>query len=91
MAGSVYDNEGQANFFTIKYSSPLPLLKFTTSKGSLGYTNGQFVLMLTGLANSKAVISASSDLQSWNSLTANQLSGGIFQFTDATATNYSRR
>ena len=91
VAGSVYDNNGQANFFTVKYSGPPPPLRFATSNGSLGYTNGQFALTLTGPPGSNVVVSASSDLQTWNPLITNQLSGGTLRFTDATATNFSRR
>ena len=91
VAGSAYDSEGQANFFTVKYSGPPPALAFAPSNGSLDYMNGQFSLTLTGPANSNAVISASSDLQNWNPLTTNQLVGGTLRFTDTTATNFSQR
>ena len=79
------------DFVTIKYSGLPPPLQFATSNGSLGYANGQFFLTPTGPADSNAVISGSSDLQTWNPLTTNQLVGGTLRFTDTSATNFSQR
>jgi hypothetical protein len=82
--GSGYD------YVTIKYSAPTPL-KFLTTGTNFGFTNKQFRLTLVGPAGSNAVISASTNLQTWILLQTNPLSGGLLNFTDTVATNYSRR
>jgi hypothetical protein len=94
VAGYSYGLTGY-DFLTIKYSGQAVVdstpLKFVTTNRGFGFTNNQFVLTLTGPTDSNAVISASSNLQSWVPLTTNQLSGGTFQFTDAASTNLLHR
>ena len=56
-----------------------------------GTNNPPFRLTLTGPAGSNAVISASTNLQTWVPLLTNTLTGGSLNFTDTLATNYLRR
>ena len=70
-------------------TTPPPVL--AGGPGSLGYTNNQFWLTVTGPAGSNVVISASSDLQTWVPLATNPLGTGPLTFTDALATNYPAR
>lgn len=91
VAGFSTSATGNYNFFTVKYAGPPQPLKFATDNASMGFTNGQFFLTLYGPANSNAVISASSDLQTWNPLSTNQLIGGTLRFIDENATNLTLR
>lgn len=81
------------NFFIIKYSGPPPMLDFITTNGDCGFAgNGsQFALLLAGPAGSNAVISVSTNLQTWTPLTTNPLAGGTLMFTDMLATNSLQR
>jgi uncharacterized delta-60 repeat protein len=75
---------------TIKYSGPPPF-RFVTTGDRFGFTNQQFRLTLTGPAGSNAVISASTNLQSWTPLATNPLMGDSLNFTDTLATNFIQR
>jgi len=89
-----YSYNGSANnydYTTIKYSGPPTPFKFVTTGGNPGFTNQQFRLTLTGPADSNAVISASTNLQDWNSLTTNPLVSGTLTYTDTLATNFILR
>jgi hypothetical protein len=71
--------------------SNLPFAILTTNSGSFGFNNGQFGFNLTGPAGSNAVISASTNLQTWTPLVTNQMTLGALIFNDAQATNYPKR
>jgi hypothetical protein len=87
-----YSGNTYQNYSTIKYSGPeANNLSFITTNGNFGFANNQFSLMLTGPAGSNAVISASTNLQTWVPLVTNPLTGGTITFTDALATNYIQR
>jgi hypothetical protein len=83
---------GVGGYATIKYSGPTPTsFSFITTNGNFGLANNQFSLMLTGPAGSNAVISATTNLQTWVPLVTNPLTGGTLTFTDALATNFPSR
>lgn len=70
----------------------------TIRKGSVifsligfGFMDQRFRFTVMGPAGSNAVISASTDLQTWLPLITNLLTGGSFDFTDTLAPNYTRR
>jgi hypothetical protein len=85
-------NGSATDYATIKYSGPPPnVFSFITTNGSFGFTSNQFLLLLTGPAGSNAVISVSTNLQTWVPLMTNPLTGGTLTFTDTLATNYIYR
>jgi len=90
VTGYSYGSGGNSDYATIKYSGP-PAFRFVTTGDSLDFTNQQFHLTLTGPAGSNAVISASTNLQDWTSLTTNPLVSGMVTYTDTLATNFIRR
>ena len=93
-AGNVYvtGNSGTATYTTTKYSGPAPInFRFITTNGNFGFANNQFSLLLAGPPGSNAVISASTNLQTWVPLVTNPLTGGTLTFTDALATNFPSR
>jgi hypothetical protein len=58
--------------------------------GSLQYSNGQVVLLITGLTGQgPVVIQTSPDLTNWTSIYTNPPGFGQFQFTDTNASNFS--
>ena len=67
------------------------LLNFTNGHNGQGYVSNRFCFTLTGPAGSNAVISASTNLQTWIPLLTNPLGSGTLLFTDLLATNYPRR
>ena len=66
----------------ICYSGP-QLFRFSAS----GFSNQQFGFYLSGPPGSNAVISASTDLQTWTPVATNLLPYGKLSFTNMTATN----
>jgi hypothetical protein len=68
-----------------------PPFYIASTNGGMGFTNGQFYFTLVGPAGSNAVIYASTNLQTWAPLVTNPLTGGSLSFTDAFATNFTRR
>ena len=67
------------------------ILNFTNGHIGQGYVSNRFYFTLTGPAGSNAVISASTNLQTWTPLLTNTLGSGTMLFTDMLATNYFRR
>jgi hypothetical protein len=90
-AGNLYVTGGAGGICTVKYSGPPPPLSFMSANSGFGFAGGQFSLLLAGPPGSNAVISGSSDLQTWVPLITNPLTGGTFMFTDTLATNYLQR
>ena len=76
---------------TSQLASLKVLFVINTTNGGFGITNRQFRFTLTGPVGSNAVISASTNLQSWTPLVTNPLGSGTLMFTDTMATNFSRR
>jgi len=69
----------------------VPPFFIATTNSGFGLVNGQFQFTLNGPAGSNAVISASTNLQTWIPLVTNPLTLGSLIFTDAQATNYPHR
>ena len=80
-------NAGWGSVFALKLSN----FAFVTISGNFGFINKQFLMTLTGPAGSNAVVSASTNLQTWIPLQTNSLGSGTLIFTDKLATNYLRR
>lgn len=79
---------GMAAFFYTPCSSTL---QFAQDVNGPSYTNAHFRVTLNGPSGSNAVISASSDWHTWTPMVTNPLTGGSLNFTDALATNFTRR
>ena len=86
-------NEGVSYIakFDPTFVLPAPVALVINASTNFGFANGQFRFTLTGPAGSNAVISASTNLQTWTPLLTNTLTGGALNFTDTLATNYPRR
>ena len=68
--------------------SPVTIL---TTDGFFGITNGAFGFDVSGPSGSNFIIQASADLQSWTSLQTNQLTNGLFYFSDAQPLSNTQR
>ena len=53
--------------------------------------NGEFHLLVVGPVGFEVVISASSNGTAWSHVTTNELIGGIFDYTDPAASNFTSR
>jgi hypothetical protein len=82
---------GKVTGYVAKAAIGPPPFFFITTNSSIGLSNGQFYFTLAGPAGSNAVIFASTNLQTWAPLVTNPLTGGSLNFTDALATNFTRR
>ncbi len=70
---------------TIEYAAALAPLSFVTPSGNSGPVNNHFVLSLTGPVGSNAVISATTNFQTWIPIATNQIPTGTLQVTDTVA------
>jgi hypothetical protein len=82
---------GKVSAYVAKALIGPPPFYFVSTNSSLAFSNGQFHFTLVGPAGSNAVVYASTNLQSWVPLVTNPLVGGSLNFTDALATNFTRR
>ncbi|HEY4414908.1 MAG TPA: SBBP repeat-containing protein [Verrucomicrobiae bacterium] len=75
---------------TIEYAAGVAPLSFVTSNGNFGPVNNQFVLNLTGPSGSNAVVSATTNFQTWVPIATNRITAGSLQVTDTVAPNKLR-
>jgi hypothetical protein len=70
---------------TIEYAAAMVPLSFVTPSAGSGLVNNHFVLNLTGPSGSNAVISVTTNFQTWVPIATNLISGGTLQVTDTRA------
>ncbi|HWD94706.1 MAG TPA: SBBP repeat-containing protein [Verrucomicrobiae bacterium] len=75
---------------TLQYSAAVAPLAFITTNGNFGPFNNQFVLSLSGPVGSHAIVSATTNFQTWIPIATNQIPTGSLQVTDTLAPNKLR-
>ena len=80
-AGGFFTSAGgsAANYAAMANLAPLTIL---TGNAAFGFASGYFGFDVTGPSGSNAVIQGSADLRTWVPLQTNQLSNGMFHFSD---------